>query len=139
LAGRLDAVNVLRRIFEDESGQALVEFAIVLPLLLLILFGIFDFGRIILDSFIINEAARDAARYASAGASDSAVVQVVNQDCALLDTSKLGVTIVPAAAARVSGGTVTVTVTYPVSFDPFLSFLTSGPFNLTGQTTMRVE
>lgn len=132
-------MNVPGRIFAEESGQALIEFAIVLPLLLLILFGIFDFGRIFLDSFIINEAARDAARYASIGASDSEVVQVVNQDCALLNTAKLGVTIVPAAAARVSGGTVTVTVTYPVSFDPFLSFLTSGPLNLTGQTTMRVE
>lgn len=132
-------MSVLKRLCRGEGGQALVEFAVVLPVLLLILFGIFDFGRIFLDSFVISAAARDAARYASAGASDNVVVQVVDQDCAVLDTSKLGVTILPAAANRVSGGTVTVTVTYPVSFDPFLSFLASGSFHLTGQTTMRVE
>ena len=49
----------------DESGVALIEFALVLPLLLLVLCGIFEFGRIynywIDETHLANEAARWAA------------------------------------------------------------------------------
>ena len=47
---------------EDESGAALVEFALVLPLLLVVLLGILDFGRAlnywIDETHLANEAAR---------------------------------------------------------------------------------
>lgn len=45
-----------------DSGAAAVEFALVLPLLLLILFGIIDFGRMLNAQITINEAAREGAR-----------------------------------------------------------------------------
>jgi Flp pilus assembly protein TadG len=48
----------------DESGQALVEFALVLPLLLLLLFGMLDFGKAfnywIDETHLANEGARFA-------------------------------------------------------------------------------
>lgn len=47
-----------------ERGQALVEFALILPLFLLILFGLFDVGRAIYAFNTINQAAREAARLA---------------------------------------------------------------------------
>ena len=50
-----------------DSGVAAVEFAIVLPLLLLLLFGIVDFGRAIQQQILITEAAREAARVGSVG------------------------------------------------------------------------
>ena len=43
-------------------GQALVEFALVFPVLLLILMGLFDFGRAIVAYNTISEAARNGAR-----------------------------------------------------------------------------
>jgi Flp pilus assembly protein TadG len=43
-------------------GQALVEFALVIPLFLLILFGIIDMARFVYDSNSLNEVAREAAR-----------------------------------------------------------------------------
>ena len=45
-------------------GQALVEFALVLPLLLLMLLGILDLGRAVYASHTIGNAARQAARAA---------------------------------------------------------------------------
>ena len=49
----------------SESGQALVEFAFVVPLLLLLIFGIFEFGRAINywidETHLANQAARFAA------------------------------------------------------------------------------
>ncbi|MGI6119143.1 MAG: TadE/TadG family type IV pilus assembly protein [Desulfosporosinus sp.] len=55
--------NIIRRI-KDEKGQAVVELAITLPLLLLILGGIIDFGWIITNQNAIDRSARDGARYA---------------------------------------------------------------------------
>jgi Flp pilus assembly protein TadG len=48
----------------DERGQALVEFALILPILVLLLVGLFDFGRAIYAFNTINQAAREAARLA---------------------------------------------------------------------------
>ena len=47
-------------------AQALVEFAIALPVLLVMLVGIMEAGRMIITYAMVNNASRDAARYASA-------------------------------------------------------------------------
>jgi len=44
------------------KGQALVEFALILPVFLLLLFGLFDLGRAVYAWSTINNAAREAAR-----------------------------------------------------------------------------
>jgi TadE-like protein len=48
-----------------ERGQGLAEFAIVLPVFLLIVFAIIDLGRVIWATDNITNAAREGARYAS--------------------------------------------------------------------------
>jgi Flp pilus assembly protein TadG len=47
------------------SGQALVEFALVIPVFLLLLFGVVDFGRLIYMNSTVSQAAREGARLAS--------------------------------------------------------------------------
>lgn len=49
-----------------KQAQAMVEFAISLPVLLLMLYGIMEFGRMVFIYSLVNTASRDAARYASA-------------------------------------------------------------------------
>lgn len=49
---------------QKNSGQTLVEFALVLPLLLLLLFGIIEFGRIFQAKLVVTSAAREGARRA---------------------------------------------------------------------------
>lgn len=49
------------------KGQALAEFAITLPILLILLFGIIEFGRIFQAWITLQNSARQAARYASTG------------------------------------------------------------------------
>jgi len=51
------------RLHLPASGQELVEFAIVLPLLLLVTFGVLDLGRIFHVAITITNAAREGARY----------------------------------------------------------------------------
>ena len=55
----------LRRWKRDEGGQAAVEFALVLPFLLIMLIGIVEFGRAWNEHQVLTDAARETARRAS--------------------------------------------------------------------------
>ncbi|MCF8563832.1 pilus assembly protein [Alicyclobacillus tolerans] len=128
----------MARVRRGEDGQALVEFALVLPVLALFLMGIIDFGRILSADLTVSEAARDAARYASIGASNAQITQVVAADAATLGPSVT--TEIQPAGTRVSGSTVTVTVADMVSvFDPLLAAFLGSAFQVQSQVTMRVE
>ena len=59
----------------SRRGQALVEFALVLPIFILLLVGIFDFGRAIYAYNTISNAAREAVR-----------VGIVDQNCDVIGT-----------------------------------------------------
>lgn len=58
-------LRILQRLRRRQLGQSLVEFALVLPLFLLIVFGIVDAGRYVYITNAFNQAAREAARYGS--------------------------------------------------------------------------
>lgn len=54
-----------------ETGQATVEFAIILPILLVLIFGIIDFGWVQSNKIALDNAVRDAVRYESIHINDS--------------------------------------------------------------------
>jgi Flp pilus assembly protein TadG len=56
-----------------DRGSAAVEFALLLPVLLLLIFGVIDFGRAINDQITLTQAAREGARLAALGYSTSSV------------------------------------------------------------------
>ena len=58
--------KMLLQKFFRARGQAIVEFAIVIPILLLLLIGILEVGRMIFTYAAVNNASREAVRYASA-------------------------------------------------------------------------
>jgi Flp pilus assembly protein TadG len=62
---------VIRR--RGERGQAIVEVALILPVFILILVGLFDIGRAVYDFNTISNASREAVR-----------VAIVDQDCAYI-------------------------------------------------------
>lgn len=55
----------------SQSGAVAVEFALVLPIFLVLVLGIFEFGRAFNIQISLSEAAREAARYAAIHQSDS--------------------------------------------------------------------
>lgn len=68
------------RMPRKEAGQGIVEFALTLPFLLLMLFGVIEAGRLLFIYSATNTSSREAARYGSA--SGSAVGNAVNfKDC----------------------------------------------------------
>ncbi len=58
------ALNSIRRRWKLASGQELIEFALVLPLLLLVLLGIIEFGLLFQQYEVVTNAAREGARIA---------------------------------------------------------------------------
>jgi Flp pilus assembly protein TadG len=97
------------RCWSDDDGAAAVELAIVLPLLLLILFGIIDFGRAYNQQLVTTEAAREGARAAALGQSATTQVGYVVNGAF---TPTVTVTACSAASSAANNATVTVSSTY---------------------------
>ena len=67
----------------SRRAQAMVEFAIALPVLMLVLVGIFEAARMVFTYAAVNNAAREASRYASAyGIGEGGVEKY--KDCAFI-------------------------------------------------------
>lgn len=101
-----------------DRGAAAVEAALVLPLLLMIVFGIIDIGRMVNAQLRVTEAAREGARALALGANPQARVQTVMG--APTDVSIDSDCDAPATDDAV------VTVTYEFSFITPLGVLAGG-------------
>ena len=76
-------MNVRNRKFSTEFGQSITEMALVLPVLLLLVFGVFELGRILFIYSAINNASRETARFGAAtGLTESGLPSYL--DCAAL-------------------------------------------------------
>ena len=133
----------IRNPLENKKGQSLVEFAIVVPLLLILVFGIAEFGRAWMAKNILTGAAREAVRVAAVpapggGWNGSAATTRAN---AIL--SSAGLTSATATVVDAPGeyGAVTVTVNYnfPVVLVGFIPGLDNATIPLSSTTTMRRE
>lgn len=127
----------------NEKGAAAVEFALVVPILLLLLLGIVEFGRIYNAQMQLTAAARDGARIMSinsvpAQAETDARATVIASAGALhpdIDSTQINIAVSPAGTAVCTpGSTATVTVSYPLQF---LSGLFGSSITLTGKGVMQ--
>jgi len=101
-----------------ERGAALVEFAVVLPVLLMVLFGIIEFGIAYTEAQAIEATAREAARLASlSSTTEDDVNQRANETLGrdLTNTLRERYNITPqlCGSQRPGTGKVTVTVSEP--------------------------
>ncbi len=101
-----------------ERGAAAVEMAIILPLLLFVLFGIIDFGRMLNAQLTLTEAAREGARAAALGQDPYARVKSV-----AANLSGVGATVTTCPAGGSTSADAVVTTTYTFTFVTPLSAL----------------
>ncbi len=102
--------------FHSKRGSAAVEFAVILPIFLTMLFGMVEFGRVLSVQHVVNSAAREGARVASLPGTDNAIVTAAVQT----ELNNTGIpldaiTFIPPDVAQVSPNepvTVTVQVNY---------------------------
>lgn len=128
----------LRKYIKDNRGQSMVEFALMMPFLVLMMAGILDFSLILHQYMVVAQAAREGARTAAVGGDDGAVASTVKTAASNINEGRLEVLITPAARTR--GNSVTVTVRNPVQTATQLiqPFFPSG-FRVEGKAVMRVE
>jgi len=140
-------VRGAERVGLGEAGQALVEVAIALPILLALLVGIFEFARAYNIQQVITNAAREGARE---GVVEDASVETLAETRATLrlaDANISGATVTATCTGACDTGeslTVAITVLYTFVFiGPILSLFSSGvdpgTINLTTSATMRKE
>jgi Flp pilus assembly protein TadG len=131
-----------------EAGASAVEFAIVLPILVLLIFGIIEFSVALYDKAMITNACREGARagivYRVPSVTDGEITNVVN--------NYLGSSLITFGAPVAANTTVTrigynpgdelkVTVNYTYTFLIIPSFVASlsGGINMAAETVMRME
>ena len=90
-------VAILKRLAghprKGEDGQSLVEFALVLPIFLLVLFAIVDFGMAFHAWITVTNSAREGARIGSVHAPSAAIEQRVRDTSDTLDQGNLSVSV----------------------------------------------
>ncbi len=136
------------RTIKSENGAAVVEFALILPLLLTLLFGSIEFGLLLFDKAILTNAAREGSRFGIVSASPRKTPQeiesvVTNYTAANLITfgAANDPQITVTFATQNFGDPLSVTVTYQYSFLIIDNLLPSllGSINLTAESSMYYE
>jgi Flp pilus assembly protein TadG len=141
-------MKLFNRIHREEAGVAVVEFALVLPILIVLLFGLLDFGKAfnywIDETHLANEGARWAVVNKNPG---SGTLQEYIRDQANTEELRTGGTSsVPDALqvcisfpqGEVVGAPVEVTVATNYNWLSFLGLSVTST-SITGRSTMRLE
>jgi Flp pilus assembly protein TadG len=132
-------MSMSRRLaLREQQGQTMTEFALVLPLLVLLLFGVIQFGIAFNNYITLTDAVRAGARKAAVSANtdnpETVAEEQVRQSAIGLQEDELDVTV---SSTWEHGEDVTVTATYPYSISLLGIVVSSG--DLESEATERVE
>jgi Flp pilus assembly protein TadG len=124
--------------FRNERGQTATEFALVLPILAVLLFGVIQFGIVFNNYVTLTDSVRAGARKGAVGRFSTDPVgdvqTAVKNSASGLDQSQINITVTSTWAPS---SDVTVTATYPYSISLLGWVVKSG--RLSSTTTERVE
>ncbi|MEX1253827.1 MAG: TadE/TadG family type IV pilus assembly protein [Dehalococcoidia bacterium] len=131
----------LGRFARRERGQNIVEFAIMAPLLFLLVFGIIDFGIGLHSWITVTNAAREGARLGAVHASEAEIIAKVEESAHNVDPADLDITVTNEDPDGLSTGEpVTVEVAYEYTLmTPLSAMLQIPSFNIVSTAEMRLE
>lgn len=126
----------------DRAGSAAVEFAIVGPILFLLMTGIFTYGGYFLTAHTIQQLANDAARASIAGLDDEERLTLARE---AMQSGIANQSFMRGALSRIDlthqGSSISVAVTYDASEDvywAFQSFIPAPPSTISRNATIRL-
>ena len=132
----------------NQRGVAAIEFALILPVLVLLLLGIIEFSLALYDKAVITNASREGARagivFSDPPMTDGEISSVVTSYCQnrmITFGSATQVTTTVLREGTSSGDDLTVRVQYQYQFLAVPKFVTglAGGVQLAAQTVMRME
>ena len=120
-------------------GQALVEFSLVLPVIIVLILGIFDFGRAVFAYNAVSNAAREGMRVGIVNQNDAAIAAEAMAASTGMDPGSLNVTFTPCSGTPALGCMAKVKVTYDWrAITPIIGNVV-GPIPLEVEIAMPVE
>ena len=133
----------MKRRRRRDRGQAVVEFALILPLFVMLVFAICEFGRVWMNQHVLTTASRTGVRVGILPSSTTGDVQTAVDNhltAAGLDPNSASISMSNVGTSASSGAVTSVSVSYDVailtgSLIPALQ----GTITLNSATTMRHE
>jgi Flp pilus assembly protein TadG len=127
----------------SQRAQALIEMAIVLPVFLMLVLGIVDFGMALRSYITVTNSSREGARYAivcpSTTSDDPIKNRVADYSNGLVKTDDVSVTWQTPTERCKSGNYVKVQAATDYTYITPLGSLLPGPLHLSASATMRAE
>ena len=152
--------NILsRNSFIREKAQGLVEFSLVLPLLLMLTFGIIEFGRLLFVYAAVTTSSREAARYGSAGGDNgsgtlryedcSGIIAAANRVGILANITWVGISYdsgpgtapvvgCPPGSIEIEGGRTRIVVNVNANYQPLVPLVNIGPFTFGSESARTI-
>lgn len=133
--------NIIKKM-KKEDGQAIVELAISLPILIMILCAIIDFGWLFMNQNSIDYASREGARYAIVNSSSKSAIEAHIRAIApenIATTAEINITFTNVSNPRL--GDVVIEISDDVAIlTPIVGVFVQGEtMNLSSSCTMKVE
>ena len=134
-------IAIMKKMKGQHGGSA-IEFAFLLPVMIIIICGIIDFGYVMYAKGVITNASREGARagivHHTPPVTDGAIAQIVNDYCSkFIPSAILNTQVIRAGNAQ--GDPLTVRVNYLHNLWFLPNWIGIGPINLGAETVMGLE
>ena len=133
-----------RNIFSSRRAATTVEFALVAPILFLLIFGCIEFSRMMLTTAVIEQSAFEAARnVAVLGATADEGVALVRRELGYMGITDADITVTGLsgglAQSSLADSTEQISVTVSVEFRDFMFFNSNGQGNIERTAILNTE
>lgn len=132
-----DSLKILSKLRKSERGQSLVEFALVLPIILLLSLGVLEYGWMLNTKITVTAATREGARAASVLGKDATDAEL-DSTATLVAERYMGVTLgVDDVTVSTPGDDITINLSYVKA--PLVGIYIKTPMTISSQVTMKRE
>lgn len=130
-------MNILKRLQKSEKGQTFIEFALVLPVLLLLVLGMLEYGWMLNAKISVTAAAREGARASSVLGEEKSSQAYTVASAAANKYMGTGTLDADDVIVTVASGNVTVSISYEK--EPLIGLYIKDSMLIGSSVTMRME
>jgi len=128
---------------QEQKGSVLVEFALILPVFLMLLFGVVSFSLALYNKTVLTMATREGARAGAIYTPDQTDTDIMNSASASAlevfegNLISFGTDMMPTVTPSIAGDVLTVSAN--ITYTGLFVFWNAPDFLISAQTSMRIE